>query len=222
VMLSLVGLPNSSGPPVLRENALKFGTPLIAPAGWQTTDITEYDFVQRFFGRSSTLIRQHMTADEGNPDWDKLSRPRTVVVDSITTLRPVAFSVYPDNVIYDMSAARTSHGREIDLGDDVVGELFTVIDDTLHVTWTKLTWTWRNRTQAQRVTLLTVDNHEPDAPFPEPEDALVANLNTLFTVLIRGNSVVSNDDPDFKDAGLLTVLGRELVETQIALAREES
>lgn len=222
VMLSLISLPASSAPPVLRESALKFGTPLIAPVGWHTTDVTEYDFVQRFFGRNSTLIRQRMTAEQGNPAWDKLSRPRTVVVDSITSLRPVTFSVYPDNVIYDMSATRTSQGRRIDLGNNVIGELFTVLDDTLHVTWTKLTWTWRNGTQAQRVTLLTVDNHDPGAPFPEPEDALVSNLNTVFTVLIRGNSVVNNDDPDFKDAGMLTVLGRELVATQITLARQES
>ncbi|OZG27011.1 hypothetical protein BH683_021500 [Williamsia sp. 1138] len=222
VALSLISLPRSTAPPVLRDNALEFGSPLIAPAGWQTTDVTEYDFVKRFFGRTSNLIRQRLLAEEGNPAWDKLSRPRTVVVDSVTTLRPVAFSVYPDNVIYNMTATRSSNGREIDLGNDVVGEIFTVVDDTLLVTWTKLTWTWRNRSAAQRVTLLTVDNHDADAPFPKPEDALVDNLNTLFTVLIRGNSVVDNNNPNFKDAGMLTVLGRELVAAQLEPARQAS
>jgi hypothetical protein len=222
VLLSLIGLPASSSPPIHRENALRFGTPLIAPAGWQTTDVTEFSFVKRFFGRNSTLIRQYLMADEGNPAWDKLSRPRTVVVDSVVTRRPIAFKVYPDNVIYDMRASRISQGRKIDLGNDVIGELFTVLDDTLHVTWTKLTWTWQNTTQAQRVTLLSVDNHDPGAPFPEPQDALLANLNTVFSVLIRGNSVVTNKDPNFKDAGMLTMLGRDLVATQIDSAKEKS
>ncbi|WP_020108704.1 hypothetical protein [Nocardia sp. 348MFTsu5.1] len=222
VLLALISPPTSSAPPVYREDALEFGTPLIAPTGWQTTDTSEFDFVKRFFGRDSTLIRQYMTAEEGNPAWDKLSRPRTVVVDSVTSPSPVSFTVYPDSVIYDMKAVRTSEGREVDLGNGVVGEMFTVIDDTLHVTWTKLTWTWRNKSQAQRVTLLTVDNHDPGAPFPEPEDALVSNLNTVFMVLIRGNSVATDDDPDFKDAGLLTVFGRDLVATQLAAATESS
>ncbi|PXW30065.1 UNVERIFIED_CONTAM: hypothetical protein DES50_109173 [Williamsia faeni] len=222
VLLALISPPASSAPPVYREDALEFGTPLIAPPGWQTTDITEYDFVKRFYGQDSTLIRQYMTADEGNPAWDKLSRPRTVVVDSVTSPWPVNFNVYSDNVIYDMTKTRTSEGLEIDLGNGVVGELFTVVDDALHVTWTKLTWTWRNENHGQRVTLLTVDNHDPGAPFPEPEDALVSNLNTVFTVLIRGNSVATDDDPDFKDAGLLTVFGRDLVATQLAAATESS
>lgn len=220
--LALISLPKSSAPPVVRDNALEFGTPLITPAGWQTTDVTEYDFVKRFFGRNSLLIRQKMVAEQGNPAWDKLSRPRTVMVDSVTTIRPVTFSVYPDNVIYDMAATRTSQGRKIDLGNDVIGEIFTVVDDTLLVTWTKLTWTWRNSTAAQRVTLITVDNHDADAPFPRPEDALVSNLNTLFTVLIRGNAVVKNNSPNFKDAGLVTVLGRELVAAQLEPARQAS
>lgn len=222
VALSLISLPRSTAPPVLRDNALEFGTPLITPAGWQTTSVTEFDFVKRFFGRTSTLIRQRMLAEEGNPAWDKLSRPRTVIVDSVTTIRPVTFSVYPDNVIYDMTATRTSNGRKIDLGNDVIGELYTVVDDTLLVTWTKLTWTWRNRNAAQRITLLTVDNHDPDAPFPVPQDSLISNLNTLFTVLIRGNSVVDDNNPNFKDAGLLTVLGRELVDAQLEPVRAAS
>jgi hypothetical protein len=67
-----------------------------------------------------------------------------------------------------------------------------------------------------------VDNHDADAPFPVPQDALMSNLNTLFTVLIRGNSVVDDNNPNFKDAGLLTVLGRELVDTQLEPARATS
>lgn len=220
--LAFISLPKTSTPPTIQNRSLEFGTPLITPPGWQTTDVTEYDFVKRFFGRNSMLIRQKMVAEQGNPAWDKLSRPRTVMVDSLTSIRPITFSIYPDNVIYDMTATRTSQGRKIDLGSNVIGEIFTVVDDTLLVTWTKLTWIWRNDTSAQRVTLITVDNHDADAPFPRPEDSLVSNLNTLFTVLVRGNAVTKNNSPNFKDAGLVTVLGREIVAAQLEPASQSS
>jgi hypothetical protein len=216
IVLAFIALPVPNLPPVRQIDGLPFRTPLISPPGWQTTSTVEFRWVKRFFGTNSVLIRQRMLAEKGSFEWDKLSRPREIVVDSVTSRRPIAFAIYPDNVIYDMSQTRSSAGRDIDLGNGVTGRMYAVVDDKLLVTWTKLTWTWENGSSAQRVTVLTVDNHDANAPFPEPANALVSNLNTVFTVLLRGNSVVTNNDPVFKDEGLLTEFSRTLVEAQVA------
>jgi hypothetical protein len=216
IVLALITLPIPNLPPVRQIDGLPFRTPLISPPGWQTTSTVEYRWVKRFFGTNSVLIRQRMLAERGSFEWDKLSRPREIVVDSVTSRRPIAFAIYPDNVLYDTAQSRISEGRDIDLGNGITGRMYAVVDDRLLVTWTKLTWTWENGVNAQRVTLLTVDNHDAGAPFPEPANALISNLNTVFTVLLRGNSVVTNSDPVFKDEGLLTEFGRGIVEAQIA------
>jgi len=78
-----------------------------------------------------------------------------------------------------------------------------------------LQWTWRNETRAQRVLLIAVDNHEDNAPFPQPSGALLPTLSTLFTVLFRGNSAVDDRNPSFKDLDLLTTFGRGLVAAQL-------
>ncbi|MGY3554378.1 hypothetical protein [Williamsia sp. R60] len=221
ILLAFITLPVPSLPPVRQVDGLPFRTPLISPPQWQTTSTVEYRWVKRFFGTNSVLIRQRMLAEEGNFEWDKLSRPREVVVDSVTSRRPISFTIYPDNVLYDMSQTRSSAGRDVNLGNGIIGRMYAVVDDKLLVTWTKLTWTWENGGAAQRVTVLTVDNHEANAPFPEPANALVSNLNTVFTVLLRGNSVVTNNDPVFKDEGLLTEFGRDLVEAQLAPLKKQ-
>ena len=161
------------------------------------------------------LTRQRMVADVGNPRWDKLSRPRTVVVDNVYTNRPFSFFVYPAKVLYDVTATRLSQVRRVELGYGVTGELMSGVDDKLLVTWNMLQWTWRNADRAQRVLIFTVDNHEDDAPFPRPSGALLPTLNTLVTVLFRGNSAVDDTNPEFKDAELLTVFGRGLVAAQL-------
>ena len=43
---------------------------------------------------------------------------------------------------------------------------------------------------------------------PPPSGALLPTLNTLFTVLFRGNSAVADRDPTFKDAAMLTQFSR--------------
>lgn len=103
----------------------------------------------------------------------------------------------------------------IDLGHGVTAEYFTVVDDDLLVTWNLLSFVWtRADDMAQRVSLLTVDNHEFDAEFPQPEPNSVANIRTLLRVLLRGNAAVSDTAPEDKDREMLTEIGRDLVETQ--------
>ncbi len=90
-------------PPIARFAGLQISGPLNPPAGWHITDTTEdYTWVKRLHGRIAHLTRQRMVADVGNPQWDKLSRPRTVMVDNVVTDRPFSFNVYPAKVLYDV------------------------------------------------------------------------------------------------------------------------
>jgi hypothetical protein len=78
-----------------------------------------------------------------------------------------------------------------------------------------LQWTWRNDVRAQRILLITVDNHDDNAPFPSPSGSLAPTLSTLGTVLFRGNSAVDDRNPTFKDIDLLTSFGRGIIRAQI-------
>jgi xanthosine utilization system XapX-like protein len=215
ILLALVKLPIVPAPPVARFSGLQISGPLNPPAGWHITETADYPWVKRLHGRIAHLTRQRMVANVGNPQWDKLSRPRTVVVDNVVSDRPFSFNVYPVKVLYDVSATRLSKPRRVDLGYGVVGEAVSVVDDHLLVTWNMLQWTWRNDVRAQRVLLISVDNHDDSAPFPNPSGALLPTLSTLFTVLFRGNSAVDDRNPTFKDIDLLTTFGRGLVRAQI-------
>ncbi|MGE2718283.1 hypothetical protein [Mycolicibacterium celeriflavum] len=215
VLISLVGLPTVPAPPVAQLDGLQISGPLRPPSGFHVTETESYPWVRRLHGRLAVMTRQRMVADVGNPDWDKEAKPRTVMVDTIITDRPFSFEVYPAKVLYDATATRYSKPRRVDLGYGVTGEMVSVVDDHLTVTWNMLQWTWRNDDRAQRVLLITVDNHEDNAPFPQPNGALLPTLNTLITVLFRGNSAVDDRNPTFKDLDLLSTFGRGLVAAQL-------
>ncbi len=215
VALSLVVVPAATSAPTTWISSMTFGRPLTPPVGWHVTEQTEYDWVRRLYGRDSTLLRQAMVADTGNLKWDKFSRPRTVIVDSTNTWQPFSFNVYPANVLYDIASSRVSDPYPVGLGHGVTGFMLSVVDDRLLVTWNILVFQWRNKDSAQRVLIAAVDNHEAQAPFPEPNGALLPTLGTLFTVLLRGNAVTSNKDPEYKDAEMLTQFGRGLVDAAL-------
>jgi hypothetical protein len=191
------------------------GYALTAPAGWESTDLRDYSWVARLHGAGAHMIRQTIVADMGNPQWDKQSRPRTVIVDSLTTYRPFTLMVYPSKVLYNVRQSRLSTPHTVDLGYGVTAQMVSVVDDDLFVTWNMLQWTWRNGEATQRVLVFAVDNHDANAPFPPPNGAMWPTLSTLVTVLFRGNSAVTDRDPMFKDADLLTSFGRGLVRAQI-------
>lgn len=193
--------------------------PLAAPKGWAVVgDITRYP-VNRLYGPNAVLVRQYMTAETGNPRWDKAARPRTVVVDSTVSERPHSFNTFPPRVLYSLTAARLSDPRDVDLGHGVIGQLRSVVDDELLVTWNSLSFYWGADDLAQRVIVFAVDNHDPGAPFPEPGENVFPTLRTLVTLLFRGNNVLDEREPRFKDAELLTVFGRALVDAQIGGGR---
>ena len=211
ILLSLVKLPTPPTPPTTQISEMNFAAPLPAPAGWKITDEQTFPWVHRLYGRDAEVTRQRMIALSGNPKWDKHSDPRTVVVDSVVTGRPMSFVVYPTTLLYDLSATRLSAPRRVDLGHGVTGQLVSVVDDKLVVTWNALAWTWRNARQAQRIVVLSVDNHEDDAPFPIPAGGIPGTLNSMFTILFRGNAAVGDRNPVFKDAEMLTEFSRALV-----------
>lgn len=216
VAISLCSLPTqTSTAPISRSSPsqLEPGLPLMAPIGWTVTEQREYPEVRRLYGNDAVLVRQYMLADSGNPRWDKLSRPRTIVVDSIVSKRPFSFGTYPARVLYGLTNARISGQREVDLLG-VQGRLASVVDDDLLVTWNSLQFAWGDARIAQRVTVFAVDNHDPDAPFPTPSTSVVSNIRTLITLLFRGNAVLDERKPVYKDEDMLRTFGRRLVAAQ--------
>ncbi len=214
VAIMLVPLPDPAAR-VTPVPGMVFGRPLVAPAGWHQVEQSNYPWVRRVYGRDADLIRQRFVADTGNPAWDKLARPRTVIVDSTSTWRPFALKVYPANVLYDDSSSRISDPILIDLGHGVTGSLVTVVDDARLLTYNLMTWIWGDEDAAQRVLIAAVDNHEDEVVFPPPSGGLSTTLRTMVTVFFRGNQATWDSDPNFKDADLLTEFGRGLVDAQM-------
>jgi len=217
VALSLVNLPKPGIAPTW-VSGMSFGRPLTAPPGWHVSAEREYAWVRRFHGQRAVLIRQRIVADTADPRWDTLGRPRTVMVDTTNTWRPISLEVFPATIPYDESSSRISDPRPVDLGHGITGALVNAVNDKLFLSYDILIWTWRNQDSAQRVILISVDNHDADAQFPEPGGGFGATLRTMLDVLFRGSVVTSDRDPAFKDAGLLTEFGRELVDTQLRQA----
>ncbi|MGE2730065.1 hypothetical protein ACQI4F_11350 [Mycolicibacterium vaccae] len=219
ITVAAIPLPAGAHPPVLpRYDGAAAGAPAAVPLGWHEVATKSYDVVRRLYGSDATLDRQTVVADFGNPAWDKFGRPRTVVVDTITTRWPMSLYVFPPTVLFAVNE-RLSERRPVDLGHGVTGELLTAVDDDLLLTWTVLEFQWGDEDAAQRVLIGSVDNHEADAPFPEPNGAVLKTLNRLVTILFRGSAVVYDETSSFADAGMLTEFGRGLVDTRMRAAR---
>ena len=219
LVVAMLPLPTAtSTAPVDRASPgpLEPGQPLIEPPGWSTEDRRDFDDVNRLYGAGSVLVRQKIVANAGSFRWDKMSRPRTLVVDSLTSERPFSFGVYPGRVLYGLTGARFSSLRPVDLGMGVTGQLASVVDDKLLITWNALQFAWGDDEIAQRITIFAVDDHRPDAPFPTPSSDLTSTLSTLVTLLFRGNAVLDEKLPTFKDADLLTNFGQALVKSQFS------
>lgn len=214
LVLALLPLPGRTGTPLAPGPAPAAGAGLTVPSGWHQTATIAYDWQRRFYGRTATLHRQMLRATEPNPAWDELSRPRSVAVQTLTVGTPALFHVYPVETGFDLSRARIGTKRTVDLGHDVEAQYFTVADDELLLTWSLLSFTWSRGTGAQRVTLLTVDNHEHDAVFPEAKPNMASDLGRLLTVFLRGGNALADTESEDKDMDLLTTLGRELVAGQ--------
>ncbi|WP_241384886.1 archaeosortase/exosortase family protein [Rhodococcus sp. CH91] len=215
LLAAFVPLPDQRLTPVSVGPPYSGSTTQIVPPGWVQLSSVDYDWPRAYFRQNSVLRRQMIRAEEPNPEWDRLLRPRTIAVQTLQVRRVGSFAVYPSESMYELGKSRVSPKEYVDLGRGVTAEYFTVVDDKLLLTWSMLSFVWtRSEDVAQRVSLLTVDNHEFDAPFPQPEPNTVANVRTLMRVLLRGNGTVEDTDPEFKDRSMLIDVGRELVEAQ--------
>lgn len=201
-------IPDTAGPPGSTS------VPLAPPTGWNRTALQSYDWVRSYFGQTATLTRQTMKAEEGNPEWDIESRPRTVVVDVLSTTNRASLAIYPESTLYRLSNTRTSDSLQVPLGHGVTGTLYTSVSDALLLTWTKLVFTWVRGDVTQRVTIISVDNHEDGATFPRPIPSMASNIGTSLATFLRGNSIIADTEPEYKDRTLLTSFGTGLVRAQ--------
>ncbi|QBJ96458.1 hypothetical protein ERC79_11190 [Rhodococcus sp. ABRD24] len=213
VLLSFFPLPD---PPstVIAQGPPRISLQLTVPNGWKQENEEQFDWADRFFGRHATLVRQTIVANDGNSDWDAQSRPRRVVIDTLDTWRPASLTVYPTDTLYRLTDARRSPAVPVDLGHGVQGELSTIVDENALLTWSLLSFTWMRGGLAQRVNLITVDDHRPDAIFPQPRPSMASDVTNTLNVLFRGNAVTVDENPQYKDLDMLTVLGTQLVDAQ--------
>ncbi len=151
--------------------------------------------------RGAVLVRQVLVQGVGSRAFDKFGRPRRVVVDSVDSRRPLALEVYPDLFRYDLSDERVSEPVAVALPLGVEGKMWNVVDDDKYLTYTVVSWWWNNGSRTQQVMLWAVDNHEPEAYFPQPRITIAANVSALMTVLLRGNAVLLDSNPPVQGPG---------------------
>lgn len=193
------------------------GAPVV-PDLWDQTDLTRYDFAGRLYGKGGSLTRQRLVARSVDPSWDTEGRRRIIVADTITTRRPLLLSVYPVYMIYDLSGVRLSANVPVSLGNGVTGLLGTLVDDKRYLTYTRLTWRWSDGPVAQSIQLLAVDDHRDGAPFPTPRLTPFSTAGDFLAILLRGDTIVRDERPEFKDREMLTTAARSMVEQQVATA----
>ncbi|MGI5218337.1 hypothetical protein [Nocardia sp. CA-290969] len=216
VLMTVAPMPAMSGDEVAAGPPYQGTTGLVVPPGWRQTGLQNLDWPQRFFSSESTSLRQTIRTLEPNPRWDTLDRNRTAQIDLLTVRYGAELDVTPTLITYDLRYARVSNPpRSVPLGRGLVATMYSVVDERLHLTWNYLTFIWRrDAAHIQRVTVMTVDNHEPDAYFLPPEPSVAGTAAAMVALLARGVSAVTATDPEFKDADLLETLGRQLVEVQ--------
>ncbi|MFC9553331.1 hypothetical protein ACFTWF_20995 [Rhodococcus sp. NPDC056960] len=208
-------LPDQNLTPVSPGPAPTADAGIVVPDGWDQLAFKEYNWPRRYYGSTSRLTRQTIRTTEPNPAWDVLNRPRTVQVDALSVRRPSTLEVYPSHTQYRLQNARVSPKVFVDVGRGITAEMYTVVDDDLLLTWSNLNFVWvRSPGLTQRISLITVDNHEPDAYFPEPEPSMASNGTNSLAVLLRGKTAVSDTEPEYKDRAMLQTLAREIVEAQ--------
>ncbi|AZG47953.1 hypothetical protein [Gordonia insulae] len=214
VLITLIPVPDIRPSAGVTVPGLNMTPPLSVPSNWRQVSVKPYD-VSSLYGPGAAATRQDLRQAEGDVKYDKFSRPRKVVVDAITTSRPLTLDVYSTIVDYNLVGDRFSRRVPVPLPHGMNGVLQTIVDDTNFLTYNRLVWRWNDGGVAQQVSLISVDDHEPDAIFPQPQLTLWRNVNSLITVLFRGNSVTEDKTPVFKDRDLLVMCASDLIETQI-------
>ncbi|MEV6275165.1 hypothetical protein [Nocardia sp. NPDC051832] len=193
--------------------------PPTLPPGWQLLEEVEFPWAQRYLGPQAHLVRRYIRAERGNPVWDKDSRRRRVVIDTVRADDEYTIHELPEFVLYRLPQPRISPPTFIDLGHGVTARLNIVLDDRRLLSWTWLSWNWAGAGGAERITLIAADNHLPDAEFPALQHTISGNIGNLLNQFLRGNAVVLDThshaveaDLEPKDQDMLTSLARAMVE----------
>ncbi|MFZ2510409.1 MAG: hypothetical protein WAW85_04885 [Gordonia sp. (in: high G+C Gram-positive bacteria)] len=217
VVVHLIGAPQVTTDAGVTVPGLDTLPPLIVPTAWQqieSSGVTPSLSNGWHAVRSRQIIEQRV----GDPRFDRDARPRRVAVDAIETDTPLTLDIYIPAMQYDASGLRFSSPAKITLAGGVMGILQTMVDDRSNVTYNRLMWRWNNGVYTQQVTLYSVDNHENTAQFPQ----LLRRRETwqvaegMLTLLLRGNAVTEDQNPQFKDRELLTECANALIDTQVA------
>lgn len=217
VGLFLIEVPQTARDAGTTVDGLQTRPPLIVPPGWHQVEATDV-LSSRPNGRDAVRMRQILAQDTGEARFDVHSRPRRVIVDTVQTRFPLTLDIYLPTARYRLSGVRASEEFTVRLPHGVEGVLQTLVDDREILTYNRLVWRWNNGVQTQEVTLFAVDNHEPDAPFPQlrrPQHSWEV-VNGMLVLLFRGNAVTEDLNPEFKDRDLLVELAGALIDRQVA------
>ncbi|NDZ93537.1 hypothetical protein G3I13_23545 [Streptomyces sp. SID6673] len=215
VAMFFIPIPSFGQTPNTHIAGLDTRPPVMVPPGWVAGQVARYDWVDSLYGPGATMTVQNIFQSKGSLEFDKFARPRKVAVTSIETVAPLSFDVYPVIFTYYLIGDRFSTSVPVQLPHGVTGSLQSVVDDESYLTYNRLSWNWNNGERTQRVTLLSVDNHDPDAVFPTPDMTIARNLSTFLTVLLRGTSVTVDLEPQFKDRDLLVGCAEDLINAQV-------
>lgn len=215
VVLALAPLPQTAEDRLVQGPPGPVGAGQVIPAGWTERTVEDFPWAPRMYGPTATMQRQLIRADASRADWDALRRPRQVVVQTLTVTDPGILDAFPLEMTYDLGTARVSPPSSVELARGVSSRYRTVVDDERLLTWSLMSFVWELPTgRVQRVSLLTVDNHEYDAQFPSTVPGTRSTSARLISLLLRGQASITAEDPQQKDMDMLTELGSELVEAQ--------
>lgn len=188
------------------------------PPGWQLLSERKYPWAPKYLGPRGVWTRQQWQAVRGNPEWDKDSRRRRIMVDIVRAGLVHRLDFPPEFVLYALDQPRVSPPVRIDLGYGVTARLNTVVDDRQLLSWTWLSWSWQGEDGVERVSLIAADNHLPDAAFPQPDPSTRHLISNQLHQILRGNAVVTDPeseegeiDSEHKDLDMLTTVAREVV-----------
>lgn len=183
---------------------------------WEVVGATEYPWASRFFGPNSTLLRQRVVAREYNPEWDLDGRNRTVMVDSLRTKASYQARTFGNETLYSTLSGRRSDYQDVDLGYGITGQVYEVLDETDFLSYTKLVFEWRRGDgTTEKVTVIAVDDHRPEAKFPQLVPSIPRMFIQVLTVLFRGNAVTRVQNPELKDLGLVTEVAQGIVQAEM-------
>lgn len=222
VILALNPVPRSPwDPDLLPDGPSRTPTPGISvPPDWEITGYQDYEWASRYFGPGSSLIRQQLTSREYNADWNRSGLVRTVMVDTLLATDYYQARAFGDETLYSTLTGRRSESLEVDLGYGIQGRVYTVLDESDFLTYTKLVFSWiKEDNVVENISIIAVDDHRPEARFPQLAPSLAMMLTQVITILLRGNAVTVDTETEYKDLDLVTEAARDIVSWQMERKR---